>query len=119
MVADMFGCSKIPAMSDSDELEALCVTACKEAGLTVLGSCFRQFFDKDGNRAGATGAVVLAESHLTVHTWPELGSAAVDAYVCNYSKDNSDLARGLVESVRGAFEPQRVESFGFERAARP
>ena len=98
VVSDMSGCSGL-AMSDAGGLSEGCVRACREAGLTVVAVAFHQFEDPSGKRMGATGAVVLAESHLTVHTWPETGRAAVDAYVCNHTRDNSQRARDLVASV--------------------
>jgi spermidine synthase len=41
---------------------------------------------------GVTGTVLLAESHLAIHTWPETGSVTIDVYVCNFSADNSGKA---------------------------
>ena len=59
--------------------------------------------------AGATGAVILAESHLAVHTWPELFAVTLDLYVCNFSQDNSAAAREACNRLIAAFAPQRVE----------
>ena len=58
--------------------------------------------------AGATGAVVLAESHLAVHTWPELDAVTFDLYVCNYSQDNRAAAEAAYRSLAAAFQPGRV-----------
>ena len=62
----------------------------------------------DGSRlAGATGAVVLAESHLAVHTWPELRAVTLDLYVCNFSHDNSAAARAAFAQLIARFCPHR------------
>ena len=62
----------------------------------------------DGSRlAGATGAVVLAESHLAVHTWPELRAVTLDLYVCNFSRDNSAAARAAFAQLIARFCPHR------------
>ena len=60
------------------------------------------------------GVVVLAESHLSIHTWPEDGYVTLDVYVCNYSTDNRQRAQALFDAVARAFSPaqphlQRVE----------
>jgi spermidine synthase len=54
-----------------------------------------------------TGTVLLAESHLAIHTWPETGSVTIDVYVCNFSADNSGKARRLMEGVIEALRPKR------------
>jgi spermidine synthase len=53
-----------------------------------------------------TGTVLLAESHLAIHTWPETGSVTIDVYVCNFSADNSGKARRLMEGVIEALLPK-------------
>lgn len=91
------------------ELENFCVTACQRHGLTVVGRLFHTFRDPAGAAAGVTGAVVLAESHLAIHTWPELGSVTLDIYVCNFSGDNSTRAEALFTEVVDAFAPGRLD----------
>ncbi len=88
---------------DASMLAACCRHACADAGLLVVAEAFHQFPD-----AGATGALVLAESHLAIHTWPELDSVTLDLYVCNYSQDNRAAAETAYEALRRAFRPTRV-----------
>jgi len=94
---------------DAPTLESFCVGACQRHGLTVVGRLFHTFRDLTGAAAGVTGTVVLAESHLAVHTWPELGSVTLDIYVCNFSGDNSSRAENLFAEVIAAFAPGRLE----------
>ena len=90
-------------LEDAAPLAALCRRACATAGLAVVAEAFHQF-----PAAGATGALVLAESHLAIHTWPELGSATFDLYVCNYSQDNRAAAEAAYDTLCAAFKPGRV-----------
>lgn len=109
LIADMYRCAvKGAALTDRDTLETLCVTHCREAGLTPLGSYFYQFLDANGEAAGVTGTVVLAESHLAIHTWPESAAVTLDVYVCNFSRDNSDRARAVYRAVIDAFQPAEI-----------
>ena len=88
---------------DAGALAALCRRACTEAGLEVVAAAFHQF-----PGAGATGALVLAESHLAIHTWPELDAASFDLYVCNHSRDNRAAAEAAYDSLRAALKPGRI-----------
>ncbi len=88
---------------DAGMLAALCRRACATAGLLVVAEAFHQF-----PAAGATGALVLAESHLAIHTWPELESVTLDLYVCNYSQDNRAAAETAYAALRTEFKPGRT-----------
>ncbi|WP_322026327.1 adenosylmethionine decarboxylase [Burkholderia sp. BCC1977] len=52
------------------------------SGARVIGAHFHHF----GGEHGVTGVVLLAESHITIHTWPEHGFAAVDAFMCGAAR---------------------------------
>ena len=67
-------------------------------------------FEKaDGTQnGGATGAVVLAESHLAIHTWPESGGATLDVYVCNFTADNTSKAESVYKALVKALKPADV-----------
>lgn len=58
------------------------VEAARKSGATVLNSSFHKF-----NPHGVSGVVVISESHLTIHTWPELNYAAVDVFTCGSHVD--------------------------------
>jgi spermidine synthase/S-adenosylmethionine decarboxylase len=109
LIADLHDCRCPPALLlDAARLEMLCAGACTRHGLTVVGRLFHTFRDPSGIPAGVTGAVVLAESHLAVHTWPESGSVTLDVYVCNYSGDNNARARALFDEMLTAFAAAAV-----------
>ena len=109
IIADLYNCQKSELLVSSEKLRELCVTACKSAGLTVLGDHFIQFDGADGTQqGGSTGAVVLAESHLAIHTWPERDGATLDVYVCNYTCDNTGKAEAVYKALLKAFKPGDV-----------
>ena len=92
---------------------------CRDAGLTPLGAYFFQFLHEDGEKAGVTGTVVLAESHLAIHTWPETGDVTLDVYVCNFSRDNSDCANRVFQRVIDHLAPQDLVSHRVVRGRLP
>ncbi len=111
LICDLYRCGgdeARAALTERDALESLCVEECRRAGLTPLGAYFYQFLDDDGEAAGVTGTVVLAESHLAIHTWPETGDVTLDVYVCNFSRNNSGRARQLYDRVVAALNPEDV-----------
>ena len=69
--------------------------AASEAGATILGESFHQF-----NPQGVSGVVILAESHLFIHTWPERGYAAVDIFTCGDSVKPLKAAQILIRELR-------------------
>lgn len=110
LIADLHDCRCPPDfLLDAPGLEEYCVAACERHGLTVVGRLFHQFRDDRGHPAGVTGTVVLAESHLAVHTWPEVAGVTLDVYVCNFSGDNSAAAQALFAETIAAFAPGHVE----------
>ena len=109
IIADLYNCQKGELLVSSQKLRELCVTACTAAGLTVLGEHFYQFDGADGTQlGGSTGAVVLAESHLAIHTWPERDGATLDVYVCNYTSDNTGKAEAVYQALIKALKPGDV-----------
>jgi len=109
IIADLYNCQKGDLLVSSERLRTLCVKACQDVGLTVLGEHFYQFDGADGTQdGGATGAVVLAESHLAIHTWPERNGATLDVYVCNYTADNTGKAETVYATLLKALKPADV-----------
>ena len=115
ILAEFHGCTCEEALlTRVDRLQALCLAACGKPGLTVVAQAFHGFGTDDAP-AGATGAVVLAESHLAVHTWPERAAATLDIYVCNFSQDNRPAAEAAYRFLELAFKPAHVVRRDIER----
>ncbi len=105
-------------MRDSAALKDACVKFATNAGLTVVGEHFHTFADA----GGVTGLVLLAESHLAIHTWPELNAVTLDVYVCNFRDDNSRKAQALTDALVTLFAPVNINRNSLLRgtpAARP
>ncbi len=121
LTADLHGVAPaFAALTDADALRQCCLAAVAASGLVPVGELFHRFAPAgDGTQpSGVTGVVLLAESHLAVHTWPELGAVTLDAYVCNFGADNSARARVLLETLVRFFEPRDVERHELLRGAR-
>lgn len=76
LLVEYVGCT-FDALNNVDEIRELMERAAMAAQMTIVASVFHPF-----NPQGVTGVVVLEESHLSIHTWPEIGYAAVDFYTC-------------------------------------
>ncbi|NOS98217.1 MAG: adenosylmethionine decarboxylase [Methylotenera sp.] len=111
LMANLYQVSATPAMLDAQQCRVLCQTAVSHANLTMVGDFFHGF-DEGG---GVTGVVVLAESHLAIHTWPESNYVTLDVFVCNYNQDNTANARALFEALISHFSPAEVKRFETER----
>jgi S-adenosylmethionine decarboxylase proenzyme len=112
LTADLRGCAPaLPPMREPDALRQLCLAAVAAAGLQAVGELFHRF----PGAGGVTGVVLLAESHLAVHTWPELGGVTLDVYVCNLHGDNSARAEALLATLEAAFAATGAERHRVQR----
>lgn len=82
------------ALNDLDFLRGIMLTAANDCGATVLGESFHPF-----NPQGVSGVVVIAESHISIHTWPEYGYAAVDIFTCGNSVQPEKAVTVLIEKL--------------------
>ncbi|MDI4632129.1 adenosylmethionine decarboxylase [Pelomonas sp. V22] len=117
LTADLSGCNPTQSlMTDCAALRALCVEAVAEAGLGAVAELFHRFEPAPGeSQSGITGVVLLAESHLAIHTWPERGGVTLDVYVCNLGQDNSTKAERLMTSLCAAFAPGATKRQALQR----
>jgi len=81
IVCEFSGCDPM-LLSDVDGIHTMMIAAAKAARATVMESAFHRFEPQ-----GVSGTVILAESHLSIHTWPEKGYAAMDFYTCGEHTD--------------------------------
>ena len=81
LLADMYGIAP-DKLSDTETIESLLRHSAQAAGAHILFSHFHAF---DAGK-GVTGVVLLAESHITIHTWPECGFAAADIFMCGQAQ---------------------------------
>ena len=93
LLLELRNCSK-EVLDDLDFLKGALLAAATECGATVLGESFHRF-----NPHGVSGVVIIAESHLFIHTWPEYGYAAADIFTCGNSVQPGKAAEVLVEKL--------------------
>ena len=97
LVADFWDCDY---KYDAERLCHLLINAAHVSNSTVLGSTFYQF-----EPTGCTALILLAESHISAHTWPEYNYIAIDIFTCGKNM-KPQLA---VEYLRSCLKPGRVE----------
>ncbi len=93
-------------LTDADLLEKTMVDCAWDAGATVVDSMMHSY-----NPAGLSGVVVISESHLAIHTWPDIGYASFDIYTCG----KRDLAEEIARRLEKIFQPIKVSRKVFER----
>lgn len=81
ILAEFFECDH-EILKDTNLIEKYMNEAAVKCGATIVQSCFHTF-----NPYGVSGVVVISESHLAIHTWPELGYAAIDVFTCGDTVD--------------------------------
>ena len=93
LLLELKGCDK-EVLNDVGFLREALLAAAGEARATVLGESFHQF-----NPQGVSGVVMIAESHLVIHTWPEYGYAAADIFTCGNSVRPEKAAEIIVKKL--------------------
>ena len=102
-------------LDDIEVVEEAMVNAAERAGAEVREVAFHKFSPQ-----GVSGVVVISESHLSVHTWPEFGYAAVDVFTCGDTvnpivavdriRDRFKARRALTSEVkRGIFDEHHIK----------
>lgn len=94
LLVEYHGCDN-DILDDAERIERMMRNAAEAAQATVVTATFHRFAPQ-----GVSGVVVIAESHLSIHTWPEYGYAAVDFYTCGDCRPEHGHA--LIQKVLGA-----------------
>ncbi|RYY91776.1 MAG: S-adenosylmethionine decarboxylase proenzyme [Comamonadaceae bacterium] len=110
LTADLHDCRCDAAwLTDGPRLVAWCREAVLAAGLQPVAELAHAFPASDAGPGGVTATILLAESHLCLHTWPERRAVTADVYVCNFGGDHSARARSLMDAVLRLFRAAAVE----------
>lgn len=96
LIIDLWGAERLDDLDHIEETLRRCVDA---AGATLLHIHLHHFTPN----CGVSGVAVLAESHISVHTWPENGFAAFDVFMCGHAEPHK-----AIEVLQNAFKPERT-----------
>ena len=116
LTADLYQCRcDADWMTDAQRLGDWCTPAVRDAGLEPVNQLFHAYPDVAGKPGGVTATVLLAKSHICLHTWPEQLSVTADVYVSNFGGDHSARARELMDALVARFEPEWTEQRSLDR----
>jgi len=93
-------------LDDAERLEEILTEATTKSGATVVGTVFHNF-----SPHGVTGVIGIKESHLSIHTWPEFGYAALDVFTCR-AIDPRQVVDAIVERLKPKHHTSMVISRG-------
>jgi S-adenosylmethionine decarboxylase len=93
LLLELYDCDR-DVLDDLEQLQAALLEAARRAGATIIDVVFHRF-----SPAGVSGVVVIAESHLSIHTWPESGYAAVDVFSCGETMNTDAAATLLIDRL--------------------
>jgi S-adenosylmethionine decarboxylase len=93
LLVELYDCNK-KVLNDLSFLRKAMMDAAIEGGAEVLGHSFHNFSPQ-----GVSGVVIIAESHLSIHTWPEYGYAAVDVFTCGTAVQPEKAAEALISKL--------------------
>lgn len=93
LLVELSGCN-CRALNDAVLIENITTDAAIASGATILSKHFHRFQPQ-----GVSGVVVIAESHLTIHTWPEYGYAAIDIFTCGDKCSPYDAAELMSQGL--------------------
>lgn len=111
LIIEMYGAKNL---TDAGRCRIAMKEAAEKAGATVLSIHVHDFKTQDMPEAGFTGVAVLAESHISVHTWPEENYAAWDIFMCGDSQPEKALA-----VLNKYFHPEKVITKHLQRGVIP
>jgi len=105
LIVELYGCDRT-LLDDPICLERILTEAISRSGGTIIKPCFHQF-----SPHGVTGVIVIAESHVAVHTWPEFGYCALDVFTCGTQVNTEQI----FEHVRLELQAQETSVMEVKR----
>jgi S-adenosylmethionine decarboxylase len=116
LTADLYQCRCDAAwLTDASKLAEWCLRAVQSVGLQPVDQLFHSFSADSQAAGGVTATVLLAESHVSLHTWPGQRAVTLDVYVCNFAEDHSARARTLMSVLVDRFQPEWTEQRSMDR----
>ena len=109
ILADFHGCSGDPAfLTNKGRVRAKTLRMVRRAGFKIVASRFHKFSETSAGEGGITGVIIVSESHVSLHTWPERNFLNLDVFFCNYSRNNTKKARAVFAEFKKIYHPRRL-----------
>lgn len=121
ILADFHGCAgQSVFLTNKEKVRAKTLAMVRRAGFKIVASRFHKFMPGPHGSArrcaagamagegGITGVIIVSESHLTIHTWPERRFVNLDVFFCNYSRNNTKKARAVFAEFKKIYHPRRL-----------
>ena len=96
-------------IEDVEYVKNILIMSAKEANLHVVDTIFHKF-----EPVGVSGVLVLAESHLTIHTWPEYNFVAIDAFTCGKTMQPEEVCKIIANKINAEIESMLTFDRGFK-----
>jgi len=94
LAVELFSCEEA-LLRNAHFLEEILIEAAQASGATIVDSVFHTF-----NSYGTSGVLIIAESHIAIHTWPEYRYAAVDIFTCGSAVEPDEIAEQINSRLR-------------------
>ena len=123
ILADLYQCGgELKYFTNKSRARSKVLSMIRRAGFKIVASRFHKFSSIGNDFArlrpaksltmagegGITGVVIVSESHLAIHTWPEKKFVNLDVFFCNYTRDNTIKARAVFKEFKKIYGPKRV-----------
>lgn len=116
LTADLYQCRCEDAwLTDAQRLGDWCLRAVADAGLQPMNHLFQPAPGMAGAAGGISAAVLLAGSHICLHTWPGQRAVTADVYLSNADGANATPARVLMDALLERFQPEWTEQRSLDR----
>jgi len=110
ILADLYGCAGDSRyLTHKGSVRTKTLAMIRRAGFLIVASRFHKFVETGMGDSGITGVVIVSESHITLHTWPEKQFVNLDVFLCNYTRDNTVKARAIFREFVKLYRPKRVK----------
>jgi S-adenosylmethionine decarboxylase proenzyme len=101
-LVDFSSCGELP--DDEQTLVEILMEGVRRSGATIVQTCAHRF-----SPHGLSAVIVIAESHLAAHTWPEFGAMCIDLFSCSESIDAAAAITYIQAAIKAGNANQRIE----------
>lgn len=102
LLLELYDCNR-EVLNQVEPVETILKEAALAANATIIESAFHHF-----SPYGVSGVIIISESHLTIHTWPEYGYAAIDVFSCDTEMNMVRLEKMLVSAFGSATHERSI-----------